>query len=442
MDFFEAATRGKVKFIQTILAEAPDAKALDLDGAALNVLQWWGSFTTSDKPRPQCLKLLLDAGADPNAIDRRPGPGEGSSLLSYAVRSRNVEAVQMLLEAGADPSRKDKLGHTIADEAGIVGEPAILAALQRAGAVRTAFATVGQAAFHGDVERVRALLAAGADPFDNSEQRSDPLSLAAISGQLEVCRVLLEAGLDVEGGEDDGCTPLIYAASGGHVEVVRLLLAHGADAKAKWHSNTPLKAARGATGVPKGRRQEMLALLEKYGERVDPAFAALNNLAKASGEPAFAEALRHVAGLLGGAHHPWKKRKGVYQFARFNQNALPQAQTDARTACFCLVRNQETALLFPSGDKYIVIAGCGTDTNMRGLDAHDLVLWLRDMERENPFDLTACGFDNLAGVFRGPVANAKFLAERMLHLCPDLEGPAEALAEDLQRTREFGFWWD
>jgi len=138
----------------------------------------------------------------------------------------------------------------------------------------------------------------------------------------------------------------------------------------------------------------------------------------------------------------------VYQFLRFNSAALPQAQADARAAGFCLVlfgatvHSPETALLFPSGDKYVVVAACGTNTNMGGGDAHDIVLWLRAMEQENAFELTECGFDRLGGVFCGPVSNALPLAERMLRFCADLPGPAKELAEELVQTRRFFFWWD
>jgi hypothetical protein len=225
-----------------------------------------------------------------------------------------------------------------------------------------------------------------------------------------------------------------------------LLIKNGADVKAKRGANTPLKLARTAVGLTKERKQELLALLEKAGVKMDPAFAVLKEFAKAAQQPAFLEALRHVGALLGSDPRPWKKRKGVHQFWRFNPIALPQAQTDARAAGFCLIRFETlmmdpTALLFPS-DKYAVIAACGTNTNMSGHDAHDLILWLRDMERENPFELTECGFDRLAGVFSSPVVNALQLAERMLRLCPDLPGPAAALGDELRQTHEFRFWWD
>ena len=79
---------------------------------------------------------------------------------------------------------------------------------------------------------------------------------------------------------------------------------------------------------------------------------------------------------------------------------------------------------------------------MGGNDAHDIVLWLRAMEQENPFELTECGFDRVGGVFSGPVNNALPLADRMLKFCPELTGSAKELADELVQTRQFFFWWD
>ena len=53
------------------------------------------------------IAFLIDAGADPNAIDKL-----GASPLHKAVRTRCAEAVRVLLECGADPSRRNRSGST------------------------------------------------------------------------------------------------------------------------------------------------------------------------------------------------------------------------------------------------------------------------------------------------------------------------------------------
>ncbi len=50
---------------------------------------------------------LIDAGADPNAVD-----GSGVMPLHRAVRTRCAAAVRALLEGGADPQGENKSGST------------------------------------------------------------------------------------------------------------------------------------------------------------------------------------------------------------------------------------------------------------------------------------------------------------------------------------------
>jgi ankyrin repeat protein len=443
MTLTDACLGGKVKALRKVLAEAPDPRALDLGTAALNVLA--NALNASNKARAECLQELLRAGVNPNTIETTSSPGEGCSLLEFAIFGNNVAAAQALVAAGADVNRKTKDGKTLLDVAAMRGYAEIVALLEQAGVRRAEKATLADAVLYGDVARVRALLAARTDAQVPSIPGENLLGVAATAGNVELCQILLEAGLDVEGNPRDQLTPLMYAASGGELETARLLLEHGADALAQRGRCSALKAARGAVGVPKERKQALLALLQQAGATLDPALGVARGFAQTAQEPAFQEQLHHVSGLLARTPKPWKRRKGVYQFFRPDASALKQAQTDALAAGYCLVRAggmSESALLFPTGDMYAVIAACGTNGNNTGLDAHDIILWLREMEKENPFVLTQCGFDILAGEFPSPVVNADALAERMLPFCPDLEGPAEALARELEREQAFVFWWD
>ena len=51
---------------------------------------------------PDMLRLLLEVGADPNAVDQA-----GETILMTAVRSGNLDAVTLLLDRGAVVDRKD-----------------------------------------------------------------------------------------------------------------------------------------------------------------------------------------------------------------------------------------------------------------------------------------------------------------------------------------------
>lgn len=77
----------------------------------------------------------------------------------------------------------------------------------------------------GDVERVRTLLDAGADPNRRYSDGLTPLTLAFVTGNADLVQAVLEAGADV--------TFAIWAVRDavfeGNERVVRLLLEHGAD---------------------------------------------------------------------------------------------------------------------------------------------------------------------------------------------------------------------
>jgi ankyrin repeat protein len=104
-----------------------------------------------------------------------------------------------------------------------------------------------------DVERLRKLLATGADLTVRNSGHHTALHVAAITGQVEAIRLLIASRADVEavdvGNEE---TPLHSAAREGRVESIRLLVASGAKLEARCaHRETPLhKAAMSPHGVP------------------------------------------------------------------------------------------------------------------------------------------------------------------------------------------------
>jgi ankyrin repeat protein len=53
------------------------------------------------------IRLLIKAGADPNATNKR-----GVAALHVAVRTRSAPAVRTLIECGADPKRPNGNGST------------------------------------------------------------------------------------------------------------------------------------------------------------------------------------------------------------------------------------------------------------------------------------------------------------------------------------------
>jgi Ankyrin repeats (many copies)/Ankyrin repeats (3 copies) len=66
-----------------------------------------GSATWNPPAQAATIVCLIEAGADPNAVDM-----DGVTPLHRAVRTRCAEAVRTLLAHGADPARKNKSGST------------------------------------------------------------------------------------------------------------------------------------------------------------------------------------------------------------------------------------------------------------------------------------------------------------------------------------------
>lgn len=79
----------------------------------------------------------------------------------------------------------------------------------------------------GDLPRVRAVLARGADPNARNSLQLAPLCLAAASGQERVAEALLRAGAKLEASTPYG-TALTFAAMSGQTPMMKLLLARGA----------------------------------------------------------------------------------------------------------------------------------------------------------------------------------------------------------------------
>ena len=152
--------------------------------------------------------------------------------------------VQMLLEEGADVSLVDEYGFTPLIDAVASG---VLTGFDAMGLLIRASAEAGvldaqdlegkTALLHfptGDVETMRLLLDAGADPNVPDNDGKTPLHYLAtlvpfFHETYEDVEALLDAGADPNEIDKEGWTPARYAGSKGHKEIFRLLLEHGAE---------------------------------------------------------------------------------------------------------------------------------------------------------------------------------------------------------------------
>jgi len=105
------------------------------------------------------------------------------------------------------------------------------------------------AAESGDLEKVKILIASGADVNAQGSFGALPLGLAAGRGHLEVVRTLIQAGADVNWEATHGQTALNVAAHMGHHEVLKALIEAGADVNQKVKSSQVSERFQGATAL-------------------------------------------------------------------------------------------------------------------------------------------------------------------------------------------------
>ena len=204
----DAAERGDRTAVQTLIDEAHDVDARQVDG--MTALHW---ATYHDDLA--MLTALLDAGTDVAPANRY-----GVTPLSLAAENGNVAAVERLLAAGADPNTTLPGGETVLMTAARTGRIAV----------------------------VRALVARGANVHAAEPRRGQTaLMWAAAEGHAPVVETLLELGVDFRTPLESGFTPLLFAVREGHIDVVTTLLAAGADV----HEQIPVDGTRGR--VPGGR---------------------------------------------------------------------------------------------------------------------------------------------------------------------------------------------
>ena len=176
-------------------------------------------------------ELLLDHGADP--LERTDGPRSQIPLrcavISAASSMNNVPIVTLLLERGAMPDDDVLYG------AGFAADPAAcLRLLIDHGADVAGLAEQALAApiSNNDVEAVRVLLEAGADPARYRNDDGNPASVvpAALAAgcDLELIDLLLASGADPDAPGPDGRSAYRKATAQGRPDLMELLRRHGA----------------------------------------------------------------------------------------------------------------------------------------------------------------------------------------------------------------------
>lgn len=229
----QAAREGDLKVVKRIIAAGVRASDrivqqffLDGDTEALAELlrpdaQTGNYLTENVEPGSQIivaaergydhiLKFLLQQASKEMRIGEAINGRTGEPLppLHRAAGGGHLAAVKVLLDAGADPNLRGGAG--IDYDSRMKPSPLDVAVSE------------------GHAEIVRELIRHGADVKSICGTGWSPLHLACELGHLAVAKVLLDAGADIKLGSPTGVdSPLDLAASGGHADLVRELIRHG-----------------------------------------------------------------------------------------------------------------------------------------------------------------------------------------------------------------------
>jgi ankyrin repeat domain-containing protein 17 len=229
-----AARENDLESAKLLVKAGANLNAQGGDGKdALSLALFDGSYDVAE--------FLIDSHVNVNQKD-----AQRFTPLFWAVDRRNMETapnfpwmvtrdplplIEKLLDAGANPN------------AVINSTPR---ARMREGSPRLVYATaIMRAAFSGDIELVKLLLAHGADPHIISSDRETTLMAACGTGfingyhrprppaeRLEVVKLLIDLGEDINAADNYGITPLMVAANLGDLKVVKYLVEKGADLNA------------------------------------------------------------------------------------------------------------------------------------------------------------------------------------------------------------------
>ena len=166
------------------------------------------------------------AASDPALLNARDV--SGASAILFSIYNGRKEIAEALAGLGAplDLFEASALGRVDRIEEILRAEP------QRASEYAPdGFTPVALAAFFGHADAARALIAAGADVRAPARNAFKVQALhAAVAGRnLEIVKAVLEAGADPNAQQQAGFRPIHEAGTNANRALADLLLAHGAD---------------------------------------------------------------------------------------------------------------------------------------------------------------------------------------------------------------------
>ena len=188
------------------------------------------------------VRVLLDAGADPN----RPGrDGVSAFMTAFEPAKRNVAVIEAMFEAGADPDVQDEAGNNLLMQ-GLLSNSipelvhSLIQRVSDAGSVnhqnKDGVTALMIAARRGPGGAVQALLAAGADANTQTPKGTTALMIAAANGHQSGLTALLEAGADPTLKSSSGKTALDQVSGRMYGSALRQMKGALRDAMNRWQA--------------------------------------------------------------------------------------------------------------------------------------------------------------------------------------------------------------
>ncbi|CEF71376.1 Ankyrin repeat and KAP P-loop domain and Ankyrin repeat-containing domain-containing protein [Strongyloides ratti] len=202
---FWAVYNNHIECIQELLVYSPRVNLVEPDDNLTPLI------IASARGYTECVKILLDNGANPNSSDKF-----GSTPLIWASRKGYYKIVEFLVNSGAT-----------VDNIGMHGRTALMLAVK------------------GNYIKTVDILLSREPKINIVDLDGVPaLEIAAREGYIEICKSLLDSGAYVNSVDRFGSNVLIAAVRGGSLDIVKMLLERHADVNQKDSDyRTPLHLA-------------------------------------------------------------------------------------------------------------------------------------------------------------------------------------------------------
>jgi len=229
---------------------------------------WTALIWAARNGRSDLVSLLLDAGADVNAITK-----DGFTALVHSIDNGHQETARLLLERGANPNlAEDGCSPALAIAAGL-GFIGLVQEILNRGGIINRVDNWGHTALENSVANnqpdvLRLLLGYGLDAniLGRDDINIPPLHIAAVQDALECAQILLDHGAHIDAKDElNGATALMFALdqmSG--PRVARLLIERGADIRGALGRVEYFRGS--AEGDEIAEAEEMIELLKNHAE--------------------------------------------------------------------------------------------------------------------------------------------------------------------------------